>query len=330
MHDGRAFASSIEEPPIDPDLAIVDAHHHLWLDPPRPVFTPYPAECLAADIADSGHNVVATVYVECGSAYRTDGPEAMKPVGEVAFADAMASAVPRASQCCAAIVSYADLLSGDAVGEVLDAARETSSRFRGIRFKTAFDPELGPGYGGAESGLMKRPAFLAGAAQLARRGLTYDAWMFHPQLGELVALARALPDLVVILNHLGGPIGIGSYAKQPDETFNRWRTAMAELASCPNIVLKIGSLNMTYAGLGRAGEGSEAVAEAQRTHILTAIELFGPARCMFESNFPVERATISYGLLWNAFKRLSWHFSKDERHDLFAGTAARIYRIASL
>ena len=330
MHDDRAPASCVEEPPLDPDLAIVDAHHHLWLDPPRPIFAPYPAEALAADMADSGHRIVATVYVECGSAYRRDGPDAMKPVGEVSFADTVADAAPQGSGLCAAIVGHADLLLGDAVGEVLDAAREASRRFRGIRFKTAFDADLGPGYGGDEAGLMMRPAFRAGAAQLARRGMTFDAWMFHPQLGELVALARALPDLAIVLDHLGGPIGRARYAARPEEAFGHWRSAMAELAACPNVVLKIGSLNMAYAGLGRPGEGSAAIADAQRTHVLTAIDLFGPARCMFESNFPVERATISYGLLWNAFKRLTRSFNADERRDLFAGTAARIYDIADV
>jgi predicted TIM-barrel fold metal-dependent hydrolase len=332
---GRAWRDLVVEAPLDPDLPIIDAHHHLWETAPAEGFERYTTEELLADTIGAGHNIVSTVYVDARSGYRRDGPEALRPVGETEYAEAIAEDAlrrgGRAAGICAAIVPFADLMLGARVGEVLDAHRALSPRLRGIRFMTAFDPDLPPVYGAHGPGLTAEPAFREGFAELAPRGLSFDAWMFHPQLPDVVDLARAFPETSIVLDHLGGPLGIGRYAGRRAEGFAEWRANLAEVAACPNVVLKIGSLNMSYTALDATGaarpRSSEATAIAQRDHILTAIDLFGPDRCMFESNFPVDMVSIAYGILWNGFKRVAEGFSPAERRALFAGTAARVYRL---
>ncbi|GAA4328383.1 amidohydrolase family protein [Pigmentiphaga soli] len=315
------------EQAIDPGVPIVDAHHHLWQ---RPGWR-YLLDEITADL-DSGHNVVATVFIQCRSMYRTEGPEALRAVGETEFAAGCARA--SGGRVCAGIVSHADLLMGEAVQEVLDAHAEAGAgRLRGVRHSTAWDadPEVVNPELGTRPGVMQDARFLAGFARLAPLGLSYDAWVYHPQMGEVAALARRFPDTRIVLNHIGGPIGIGHYAGERERTFADWRRNIAALAACDNVVVKFGGLGMRLGGAGYhlrpAPPSSAALAQDWRPWFDATLDAFGAQRCMFESNFPVDKASCGYATLWNAFKRLAGQASAAERAALFAGTAIDTYRL---
>lgn len=321
------------EDTIDPARPIVDAHHHLWVREN----SHYMIEDIAADLA-SGHNVVATVYVDCKSNYRTDGPESLRPVGEVAFAADVAkqsaTGAHGKARICAGIVGHADLMLGDGVRAVLEAEIEAGlGRFRGIRHQTASDPDQNVGgmYAGRPTGLLLDPTFRKGFACLAPLGLTFDAWLFHPQIGELTDIARAFPDTSIVLDHCGGPLGVGRFAAIREATFQEWRASIRELAKCPNVVVKLGGLAMRPFGadfhLRATPPTSEQAAAAWRPYIETCIEAFGADRAMFESNFPPDKGQASYQVVFNAFKRIAAQYSDGEQTALFSGTASRIYRL---
>jgi len=320
---------------IEPDLAIVDPHHHL-VD--RPETGRYLLPELLADIG-SGHNVTATVYLEWLSMYRGYGPAELRPVGEVEFANGVAAMSASGGygnrQVCAGIIGYADLALGGAVEKVLEAQIAAGGgRFRGIRFITATNPDQ------AQWGSMvNRPAGLLldrrvrdGFARLAPLGLSFDAWLYHTQLGDLVDLARAFPETLIVLDHVGGPIGLGRYAGRRDEVFAEWRARIGELAACPNVYIKLGGLGMRMFGFTvHAHElppSSEELAAAWRPYIEACIAAFGPERAMFESNFPVDKGSCSYHVLWNAFKRIAAGCSAAEKAALFSTTAVKFYRLA--
>lgn len=321
------------EPAIEPDLPIVDAHHHIWTEPPTELWEPYHTSDLIDDIAASGHNIVATVYTDSHANFRKSGPDHLRVVGEVEFAGRTGdehAGKEGSFGVCSVVVSSADLTMGAAVGEVLDAQMAASPRYRGIRHMTAIDEDLPPIYGATEAGIMMRPAFREGFAELARRNLSFDAWLFHPQLPELLDLARAFPGANIVLDHTGGPIGIGRFAGRRDETFAAWKKDMAEIARCPNVSVKLGGLNMAYTAMDAIElprpHTSDRIVELQRDHMRTVIDLFGPARCMFESNFPVDKLSTPYGVLWNAFKKMTADMAPADRELLFSGTARRVYR----
>ena len=317
------------EPPIDPDRPIIDPHHHLWdVLHPR-----YLAHDLLADIAASGHRVLATVFVEAGAMLRADGPPEMRPVGEMEFVNGVAamaaSGLYGPVRLCAGIVGHADLALGAGVEPVLDALeRAGGGRFRGVRHNTCHDKEVRMP---APPGLLRDAGFQDGFARLQARGLSFDAWMYHPQLPDLVALMRRFPQARVVLNHIGGRIGIGRYAAAAAASVAAWREALQELAGFENLQVKLGGLGMALAGYGfharEAPPTSAELAEAWAPAITPCIELFGADRCMFESNFPVDKAACSYGVLWNAFKRIAAPYGEAEREALFRGTAARFYRL---
>jgi L-fuconolactonase len=330
----EAWLQRVNEPAIEPDLPIVDPHHHLW---DRPGY-PYLLNELLGDIG-SGHNVRATVFVECMSMYRMDAAVEMRPVGETEFVNGIAAMSASggygAARVCAGIVGFADLTLGDRVVPVLEAhVRAGNGRFRGIRHAAGWDAsdEVWTSHTRPHEGLYRSDAFRAGFAHLARHRLVFDAWLYHPQLGDVVDLARAFPDTTIVLDHVGGPIGIGPYAGRTDETFARWTADIAALARCPNVVVKLGGLGMKIGvfDFHRRSEpvGSDVLAEAWRPWIETCIEAFSANRCMFESNFPVDKVTCSYAVLWNAFKRLAAGASATEKAALFAGTATRVYRLS--
>jgi predicted TIM-barrel fold metal-dependent hydrolase len=318
------------EEALEPELAICDPHHHLWDHPTDR----YLLEELRADTG-SGHRVVSTVFVECTSAYREDGPEALRPVGETDFVAAIAAESERTAgdgAVIAGIVGLADLRLGDAVEEVLAAhVAAGGGRFRGIRHASSYDPD--PGIRNAHTdpppGLLGDSAFRAGIAALGRAGLRFDAWLYHPQIGELTDLARAHPEVPIVLDHLGGPLGVGPYAGRREEVREVWRAAIAELAGCANVSVKLGGIGMPIFGLAWHQRpdppSSEELAEAWGPDITWCIERFGADRCMFESNFPVDKRSCSYGVLWNAFKRIAAGASPDEKAALFSGTATRFY-----
>ena len=318
------------EPAIEPALPIIDAHHHLWQ---RPGWS-YGVADLGADIADSGHNVIATVYMQGLHAYRTSGPVALRPVGETEFARDAAAGCTGGPLLCAGIVAHADLGLGAAVEEVCLAHLEAGrGRFRGIRHVTAWNPDasMANPLSACPPGLLADAAFRSGFARLRPLGLSFDAWLFHPQIPELTALARAFPDTDIILDHLGGILGIGAYAGRRDEIFARWSADIGSLATCNNVSLKLGGLGMRINGFGFDGEAvppsSERLAAAWSPYVNVCLETFGPDRCMIQSNFPVDKGSYPYGTLWNAFKRMTASLPADDRTELFTGTAKRVYRV---
>jgi predicted TIM-barrel fold metal-dependent hydrolase len=329
----QAWLDQVEEPIVDPGRRIVDPHHHLW-PPVGPM--PYGVDQLDADTT-SGHNVVSTVFVECRAAYRTDGPEHLRPVGETAFVAESAADLARrhpSAPPIAGIVAHADLTLGAPLGETLDAHRDAArGLFRGIRHSTSYavEPEALTIAGRAPEALAADGSFRSGVQLLGERGLTYDTWQYHYQLGELVDLARIAPETVIVLDHFSTPVGVGRFAGRRDEIFDEWSAGIDELAACPNVIAKIGGLAMPDNGFGwhtapRPATSDELV-EAQGRYYRHTIESFGPGRCMFESNFPVDRLSISYPVLWNALKKIASQYSDDEQEAMFSGTATRVYRL---
>lgn len=328
----RTWLAKGTEEAIEPELEIVDPHHHMWDTETR--YGRYELDDLRLD-TEAGHNVVETVFIDCGANYRPDGPEPMRPVGETEYIAGRAAASEETpGAVIAAIVSHADLTLGASVGEVLTAHVESAGgRFRGIRHSGARsdDDAIPTSRVQPPADLYLQPAFQEGARTLARMGLSFEAWQYHPQLDMVVDLARAVPDLSIIVNHLGGPIGVGSYAQRRDEVLDDLRSRLAELAELENVSLKVGGIGMTRFGARwhEADEpptSDELLAEWGET-LRYAIETFGPDRCMFESNFPVDGETTGYVVLWNTFKKASQGYSVAERADLFSGTARRIYRL---
>ncbi len=323
-----------EEEILEPDLPIVDPHHHL-VD--RENTGRYLLADLLADTG-SGHNITATVYLEWLSMYRAGGPAELCPVGEIEFANGVAAMAASGAygrtKVCAGIVGYADLALGARVEPVLEAMiMAGGGRFRGIRFISASHPD-----DTARGSSVNRPAGLLlnakvreGFAKLHPLGLSFDAWMYHTQLGELVDLARAFPETPIVLDHVGGPIGIGPYAGRGEEVFAEWRGRIAELAGCPNVHVKLGGLGMRLFGFdlheGELPPSSGQLATAWRPYVETCIAAFGPSRAMFESNFPVDKGSGSYQVFWNAFKRIAAGCSAVEKTALFSGTASRFYRL---
>ena len=318
---------------IDPKRRIIDAHHHLW----DRQGGRYLLEELTDDIA-TGHNIVATVYVDCRSMYRAGGAEAFKPVGEVEFANGVAAQSASGGygpcQVNAAIVSHVNLLLGDEAKAVLEAQiRAGNGRYRGIRHSSAWDadPAVAGAYATRPKGLLADPQFRKGFACLGPLGLTFDAWLFHPQIPELADLARAFPNQRIIMDHCGGPVGLGVYANRRDEIFKIWKASVQDIAKCQNVVVKLGGLAMMLLGYDFHARpkpvSSEELAKAWKPYMETCIEAFGPNRCMFESNFPPDKGQCSYQVIWNALKRIAVPYSEAEKNRMFEGTAADVYKI---
>ncbi len=315
---------------IDPKRRIIDPHHHLW----KTESQHYLLEDLWAD-TEGGHRIEKTVYIECNSNYRTMGPERMRPVGETETVAQIAaeSAAQPGKPTIAAIVSHANLLLGEEVSEIL-LAHEVASQglFRGIRHVGAYDTT-----GSVVAALGVHPcpygeeSFRQGVKSIGAQGYTFDAWHFYHQSNDFVALARAVPNTTMILDHFGSPLGVGIYADRQNEIFEHWRRDVAEIACCDNVMAKLGGLAMPFNGFGwhtrSLPPSSDEFVTAQGRYYHHMIECFGPDRCMFESNFPVDRLSISYRNLWNGLKKIAADFSEDEKHALFYGTAARVYRL---
>ncbi len=322
-----------KEEVLDPQRLIVDPHHHLWDRGGQR----YLIEDMVDDIA-SGHNIIATVYVEARSMYRASGPEALRPVGEVEFANGVAAMSASGgygpAAICAGIVGHVNLLLGEGARAVLEAEMIAGNgRFRGIRHSAAWDADADVAgmYATRPKGLLLDPTFRKGFACLAPLGLSFDAWLFHPQIGELTDLARAFPDTKIVLDHCGGLLGIGSYANRREEIFARWKASIQEIAKCPNVVVKLGGLAMRLLGHDfherPLPPSSEEAAAAWRPYIETCVEAFGPARGMFESNFPPDKGQCSYQVIFNAFKRIAAQYSETEKTALFSKTATDFYKL---
>src|SRR5712691_13359442 len=337
-YGGNDWLALTQESTMEPELPICDAHHHFWdLRPERIPYQRYLLHELVADM-NCGHAVRATVFIETRAMYRPDGPVELRPVGEVEFvqgqAAASASGLYGPCRAAAAIIGHADLKLADRVAPVLEALQAASpNRFHGIRHTVTWDrhPEVG---NREREGVLATAEYRAGAKVLARMGLSLDTGVCFPQLPELAAFAKAVPDLTIILNHLGGLTRIGPYANRDDEVLGTWRNGIAAVAPCPNVHLKLGGIAMPRLGFDSHSPtrpiGSEELAASMAPLMSYCLEQLGPDRCMFESNFPVDKVSFSHHVLFNAFKRFSKDYSAAERAALFHDTAVRAYRISDV
>jgi predicted TIM-barrel fold metal-dependent hydrolase len=318
---------------IEPELPIIDPHHHLW-DKPRYTYL-FPD--LLADVG-SGHKIVATMYEQAREMYRADGPEELQSLGETEFVNGVAamsaSGKYGSTRCIAGIVGFVDLRLGSRAKGLLERHIAVSdNRLRGIRNGSTWsdDPTLKTFTAGGPQGLLLDKTFREGFAALAALDLTFDGWMFQTQLGDLADLAKAFPQARIVLNHVGGPVAIGPYAGKRDEAFAAWRTGIQQIAGFPNTYVKLGGLGMKMIGFDFFNNpeppSSLDLEKAWRPYVETCISAFGPQRSMFESNFPVDKGTCSYQVLWNAFKRIAAGYSADEKTALFSGAARRAYRL---
>lgn len=327
------LARAEREEPIDAQIAIVDPHMHFLHRGDNRYFV----EEFARDVAQSGHNVEATVAIECHAMYRSAGPEELRCVGETEFFVGMAamseSGMYTRARGAAAIVPFADFTLGERVRPVLEAhIAAGNGRVKGIRHASKWDadPVVRGTYGPGRGGLYREPAFHQGLKVATSLGLSLDASVYHPQIPDVTALARAQPDANIILIHSGSPVGHGSYAGRDQEIHRDWLRSMRELAQCPNVTVKMGGLllclrNFDFASAERPPT-SEELARLWGPYVEGCLELFGPQRCMVSSNFPVEKAGFSYGTVWNMYQRLTAGYSPDEKAAIFAGNAKRIYR----
>ena len=324
-----------DEAALEPELAIIDPHHHLWDRPGNR----YLLKELLADTKE--HNVRQTVFVECSSMYRADGPEELRVVGETEFVQGVAAMSASGqygeTRVATGIVGSADMRLGDRVVPVLEAQIAASpQRFRGIRHRAAWaGPAVAPRQpNDLPEHVLLDPNFRRGYAHLRTYGLSFEGWVYHTHILDLADLAGAFPDTTIVFNHLGGPIGVGPYAGRRAEVFAAWKPAVAELATHPNVVAKVGGIQMVVNGYGWHERDqpptSDELLEANGDWYRYMIEQFGPGRCMFESNFPVDKLSCSYTVLWNQFKKLTQNFSADERAEMFHDTAMRVYRLPQL
>ena len=339
------LAKALPEPIIDPDLPIIDTHHHLWQrtsgGPAEawdvPAFR-YLLEEFLADCA-TGHNIVGSVFLQCHSMYRKDGPAQMRPVGETEFVAGIAAMSDSGgygkTKVAAGIVGFADLTAGDWVTPVLEAhIRAGGGRFRGVRHSCGYDPDpiIGNSAPDIQPGLYLRDDFRTGMKRLSALGLSLDAWGFHQQIPDITDLARAFPGSNIIMGHCGGPLGYGRHAGRQAEVFAEWKKNVIELAKCPNVTMKLGGMMMRLAALDYMAldrpPTSQELADAWKPYVETCVELFGADRCIAESNFPVEKMGIGFAGLFNALKRLCAGCSRSEKEAIFAGTARRVYRLS--
>jgi L-fuconolactonase len=333
--NGEWLAKAVPESAMDPELAIVDPHVHFWHANSG---YQYFVQEFAQDAKASGHNVEATVFIECNAMYRAGGPEHLKYVGETEFAVGQAAMAASgkytSTRAAAAIVGFADLTMGDLTCETLDAHNEAANgRFRGIRQRAKWDPD--PAVRGAfcadGPGLYLRPEFSSGMALLAAKGLLFEASIFHPQISDVVALAQKHPDVNIVVNHSGSPVGHSTYYGREAEVHREWLAGMKRLSSCPNVSIKMGGLLMCLGNfdftIAERPPTSEELTDLWRPYIEPCVELFGAERCMVSSNFPVDKAGLTYGTLWNMFKRVTTGCSAGEKRMIFADTARRIYRL---
>lgn len=331
------WLATTPETALEPDLPICDPHHHLWDFRPGGVQKRYFLDEMLEDLS-GGHNVVSSVFIECGTMFRADGPEEWRCVGETEFANGIAAMAASGrygpARIAAGIVATAELMRGDAAAAVLDAQIAAGNgRVKGIREGATWHPSPDVRNHRTEppEGLFGRADFRAGFRHLASRGLSFDALCYHTQLPELLDLARSFPDTSIVLNHLGGPVGVGPYAGKADDVFTDWRGRIDAIAELPNVAVKLGGVNMDVNGYGwesrPAPPSGRELADATRRWYEHAIQAFGPDRCMFESNFPVDKLSCSYTVVWNSFKILSQGYSATERAALFHDTAARVYRL---
>ncbi|MET0661057.1 MAG: amidohydrolase family protein [Steroidobacteraceae bacterium] len=321
-----------QEEILEPALPIVDCHHHLWDEHPFGLGGRYNSADLLADVV-SGHRIVATVYVEAHSHWSPSGPLALRPVGETIYADSVAREILPTSEedasICAGIVAHADMNMGAGVEEVLAAHLAASRHVRGIRHVVMPNVLAGDFVDSKRS--LASDVFREGVRRLPRFGLTFDICIYHYQLGDTIDFVRACPDVSFALNHIGCPVGIGPYQGRREEVFKDWAAHLATLAREPNVVVKLGGMNMFTSGFGwndrPTPATSDELVQATGRYFLHAIDCFGPKRCLFESNFPTDQKASSYATLWNAFKKIARGCSSSEKVAMFHDNARSFYRL---
>ncbi len=336
------WLAQVQEDIIDPGRKICDAHHHLFHYPNAKQPVKYMLEDVLADIS-SGHKVVSTVYAECGSMYRNQGPQVLRSIGETEFVAGVAAMCDSGTyanfetglltRVALGTVGFVDLTAGPAVGAALDKHMAITNRFKGIRHVSAWDasPEIKRSHTHPPKELLADKNFRAGFAELAPRGLSFDAWLYHPQIQELDDLAHSFPETTIVIDHFGGPIGIGPYTGKGAEVLADWKPLVKKLSKNPNVVAKLGGLLMPVNGFGfhkaAMPPNSDTLVKTTREYYLHMIDCFGPQRCMFESNFPMDRLSCSYAVLWNSFKKLVADYSESDKNALFHDTANQVYRL---
>ena len=330
----KSWISQLNELPLEPDLPIIDPHHHFWVRP-DPEQT-YVLDDLILDTA--GHNIRQTVFIECNSMYRDTGDRILAPIGETEYVQGIAAQSASGQfgdmRAAAGIVGFADLTLGEAVSRVLEAHIIASpNRFRGIRHQATWDAsdDVPNSRINPPESLFLSSEFREGFSQLEKHNLSFEAWLYHTQIGELQDLANHFPNTTIILNHLGGPIGIGPYSRDRSSVFSVWKEAITGLAKCPNVYAKVGGIQMPVNGFGweklQSPPTSDDLLAINAPWYKHIIEAFGASRCMFESNFPVDKQSCSYSVLWNQFKKLAQDFSEGDRERLFHDTALEVYKL---
>ena len=337
MNKAQEWLALTQEETLEPDLPICDPHHHLWVGQTQHTHGDYLLDDILEDM-NSGHNIVSTVFIECGAMFKPDGPAEMRPIGETEFVNGIAamsySGCYGTSRVAAGIIGTTDLKVGDRAADVLDAQiAHAGGRFRGIRLGATWDasPDVPNHRTNPPEGMMMRDDFRPGFKHLGPRDLSFEVWCYHKQIPEATDLARAFPDTTLVLDHFGGPLGIGPYKGKSDEVFAEWKANITELAKCPNVVAKLGGIAMEVNGFEwherPKPPTSKELMEATKHYYEYTLEIFGPDRCLFESNFPVDKVSCSYNVLWNSFKLLTKDYSADEKAKLYHDTAARVYRL---
>lgn len=323
----------VHEDILYPELAICDPHHHLWDYPD----SRYMLDEILAD-TNSGHRVVSSVFVECGSMYRATGEESLKPLGETEFVQGIAAMSDSGqygeTRIASGIVSFADMTLGTGVRAILEAHMVAGAqRFKGIRHSCSWhqSDEIRNSHSGAPPHLLMDETFREGVAVLGEMGLSFDAWLYHDQLPEFVDLAKNLPGTTIVLDHFGGPLGIGPYKGKEEQVFTEWQENIDPLKDCANVYFKLGGINMKINGFAwhqrDTPPSSNELVDKTGQYYEHCINTFGPERCMFESNFPVDRESCSYEILWNAFKKMTRGRTQEEREQLFHDTAVGVYRL---
>ena len=333
------WLATSEEDPLEAGIPVIDAHHHLY---DRPGMR-YLLDEILRDLY-GGHNLRATVFVQARAMLRADAPPSLQPLGETEFANGVAamsaSGLYGDARVCAGIVAFADLTLGDSIRPILEqhislagGTTAQGGRLCGVRQSLTWDSDaslMNPLYGISKH-MMDSSDFRAGLAHLAPLGLSFEGWVFFHQLPKLASLARAFPDTPFVLNHCGGIVGIAEYAEQRNQVFHRWRRGLIELASCPNVMVKLSGLGMRLGGFGfehkAKAPSSVELAHAWRPWIETCLEVFGSGRCMYGSNFPVDKGSYSYGNGLNALKRLVSSASSSDKDDIFWRSAKTFYRL---
>ena len=339
IHEVEGWIDRVQEEIIDPDREIIDPHHHLWHGPPNPPGVKESYRYLLEDLwkdSSSGHNIKKTVFIDCGQEYYTDGPEQFKPVGETEFVVAIARQArsdPSQAQI-AGIIGHANMMLGASVKEVLELHEEKGDGlFRGIRHAGGWDKDdrVKNAHSHPTAHIYLEDKFQEGLQELSSLNMVFDTWHYHNQIKDLTELAKNLPDLVIVHDHFGGPLGIGPYKGKREEIFAQWKEDIFELSQCKNVYSKLGGLAMPVNGWDwhkkeKPATSDEIISE-QSSYYLYALDCFGSERCMFESNFPVDKQSVSYPVIWNAYKKLVKDFGETDKENLFYRTAENVYKL---